>query len=146
MNASAARIYELAHCTERWPEFLPHYRFVRVIEDDGIKRTVEMAARRGAIPLRWTAVQSNDPNTYGIHFLHIRGWTRGMNVDWILEEHAGRTKVSIVHDVVFHFPIARKLLEQHLVTHYFIEGIASRTLACIKSLVEDNDLCKSDVL
>jgi aromatase len=136
IQAPASRIYAFAHATERWPEFLPHYRFVRVLRDDGDQRLLEMAARRGFIPVRWTAVQYNDPQTYGIRFVHLRGWTRGMDVAWILEEDGDVTNVSIVHDVVFRFPVAQNILERYVVTRFFIEGIASRTLARIKLLAE----------
>jgi aromatase len=136
IRAPASRVYAFAHATERWPEFLPHYRFVRVLHDDGDHRVLEMAARRGLIPVRWTAAQYNDPDNYGVRFVHLRGWTRGMEVSWILQGRSDVTTVSIVHDVVFRFPVAERTLERYVVTRYFIEGIASRTLACIKSLAE----------
>jgi uncharacterized membrane protein len=139
IQAPASRVYAFAHATERWPEFLPHYRFVRVLHDDGTSRVLEMAARRGVIPVKWTAVQYNDPENYSVRFTHLRGWTRGMEVAWILRECGGVTTVSIVHDVVFRFPFAHRMLERYVVTRYFIEGIASRTLACIKSLAEGSD-------
>jgi aromatase len=138
IQAPPSRIYAFARATERWPEFLPHYRFVRVLHEDGGVRVLEMAARRGFIPVRWIAAQYNDPDNYGVRFVHLRGWTRGMDVSWILEERGGVTTVSIVHDVVFRFPVAEQVLERYIVTRYFIEGIASRTLACIKSLAEES--------
>ena len=137
MNAPAARIYALAHDTLRWAHMLPHYRFVRLLGEAGDERTVEMAARRGIFPVKWTAVQRNDPALPAIYFKHVRGWTAGMDVVWQFEERDGRTKVSIVHDVVFQFPIARAQIEKWIVTKYFIEGIASRTLDCFKRLAEN---------
>lgn len=139
IRAPASRIYELARSTERWPDILPHYRFVRVLFDQGAGRIVEMAARRGIIPVKWTAIQCDDPQNYGIRFLHLRGWTPGMKVAWILKERDGVTDVSIVHDVVFRFPVARSLIERYVVSRYFIESIATRTLACIKTRAEAHD-------
>jgi aromatase len=139
IQAPASRVYAFAHATERWPEFLPHYRFVRVLHDDGTLRVLEMAARRGLIPVKWTAAQYNDPDRYRIRFIHLRGWTRGMDVAWNLRECGRVTTVSIVHDVVFRFPVASRMLERYIVTRYFVEGIASRTLARIKSLAEGSD-------
>lgn len=136
IDAPASQIYELAHATERWAQILPHYRYVRVLSDDGSTRTIEMAARRGIFPVRWTAVQRNDPREPAIFFRHIRGWTSGMDVVWQFDERAGTTHVSIVHDVTFRFPVAQKLIEKYVVTHFFIEGIARRTLACMKQLAE----------
>ena len=54
------RIVELAADVERWPEILPHYRWVTLLGGGGDRKVVEMAARRGRIPLRWRAVQKID--------------------------------------------------------------------------------------
>jgi ribosome-associated toxin RatA of RatAB toxin-antitoxin module len=136
ITAPASEIYEIAHETQRWPDVLPHYRFVHVLSVRDGRQTVEMAARRGMIPVRWTALQRNDPNVPAIHFEHVRGWTKGMQVEWRFEERDGRTTVSIVHDLSFRFPFAAKFIEKHIVVGYFIEGIARRTLACMKQLAE----------
>ena len=45
IRADMAEIYQLAAPVERWPEILPHYRWVRVLADNGDRRLVEMAAR-----------------------------------------------------------------------------------------------------
>ncbi|MDQ3657189.1 MAG: hypothetical protein M3457_19215, partial [Chloroflexota bacterium] len=50
-------IVALAVDTERWPEILPHYRWVTLLEGGGDHKRVEMAARRGRIPVKWRAVQ-----------------------------------------------------------------------------------------
>ena len=43
--ARAATIYGFAAMTERWPEFLPHYRSVRVLESRGAERSSSRWAR-----------------------------------------------------------------------------------------------------
>jgi ribosome-associated toxin RatA of RatAB toxin-antitoxin module len=136
IDAPAKRIYELASATERWPEILPHYRYVRVLAQDGANRTVEMGARRGAIPVRWTAEQRNDPVLPAIYFRHVRGWTRGMDVVWHFAEDNGGTTVSIVHDLAFQFPIAADMVGKYVVCGYFVHGIATRTLRRMKELAE----------
>ena len=42
-----------------------------------------MAARHGLVPLRWTAEQTNDPLRPHIAFRHVKGPTRGMDVEWL---------------------------------------------------------------
>ena len=128
VNAPAMRIFEYAGATERWPELLPHYRFVRVLERVGQRRIVEMAARRGLIPVRWRAEQVNDPVTPRITFRHVSGWTKGMEVVWRFEPTETGTKVSIEHEL--RSPIAP------IAAKYFIDPIASRTLACMKRIAE----------
>lgn len=134
--APPQRVYALAAATERWPEFLPHYRYVRVLEDRGATRVVAMGAWQDVFPIRWVAVQTNDEHTPHIAFRHLRGWTRGMDVEWIFEQHEGRTRVTIEHRLQFRFPLAAEWLGKHLVSDYFVHGVAAKTLARVKALAE----------
>jgi ribosome-associated toxin RatA of RatAB toxin-antitoxin module len=137
MRASPQTIFALASATERWPELLPHYRYVRVLRDDGLLRVVEMAAWRDRIPIRWTAEQTNDPVRPHIGFKHVAGWTKGMDVEWIFTPCAEGTEVRIEHRLAFQFPIAAEWLGKHVVGDYFVHDVASKTLATMKRLVED---------
>ena len=134
--APADAIYALAAATERWPEILPHYRYVRVLEQRGPTRTVAMSAWRDLFPVRWVAEQTNDPRTPHIAFHHVRGWTRGMDVEWIFEPLGDRTRVTIEHRLDFRFPVASGWLGRHVVSDYFIHGVAAKTLARMKTLAE----------
>ncbi|MGP6156435.1 MAG: type II toxin-antitoxin system RatA family toxin [Vulcanimicrobiaceae bacterium] len=134
--APPERIYRLASATERWPEYLPHYRFVRVLEERAGSRLVEMAASRDWIPIRWVAEQFNDPERPTIRFLHVRGWTRGMEVQWRFEPVEGGTRVTIEHRLKFRFPVAADWLGEHVVCKFFVDDVARKTLARIKALAE----------
>jgi ribosome-associated toxin RatA of RatAB toxin-antitoxin module len=79
------RVYALASLVEDWPTFLPHYRWVRVYGRDGNRRTVEMAAWRTGIPVRWVSHQWLWPEERRITFRHIGGLSRGMEVEWRIE-------------------------------------------------------------
>jgi hypothetical protein len=46
VRAPLAPVYEAARSVERWPEWLPHYRWVRFHEKRGAGGLVEMAAYR----------------------------------------------------------------------------------------------------
>ena len=134
--APPERVYALASATERWPQILPHYRYVRVLADDGTTRTVAMSAWRDVFPVRWVARQTNDPAGPHIAFHHVRGWTRGMDVEWTFEPRGATTLVTIVHRLAFAFPVASAWLGKHVVSGYFIHGVAAKTLARIKALAE----------
>lgn len=134
--APAQTIYALAAATERWPEILPHYRYVRILGRSGASRTVAMGARHGIFPISWVAEQTNDAATPHIAFRHVRGWTRGMDVEWLFEPTATGTRVTIEHRLRFRFPIAGAWLGKHLVCGYFVHGVAAKTLARIKALAE----------
>jgi ribosome-associated toxin RatA of RatAB toxin-antitoxin module len=116
---------------------LPHYRYVRVLAQRGQARTVEMAARHGIIPLRWTAEQTNDPVRPHIGFHHVAGPTRGMDVEWIFTPlDATHTRVRIVHRLAFIFPVAAEFFGKYVVSNIFIHGVATKTLARMKQLAE----------
>jgi ribosome-associated toxin RatA of RatAB toxin-antitoxin module len=135
ISAEPLHVFEIAGATERWPQILPHYRYVRVLQADGNRRIVEMAARRSlgplglSIPVRWRAEQLNDANRPQIFFRHLGGWTGGMQVFWRFTPLAnGKTRVRIDH--VLRSPLAS------FIGKYFIDPIATRTLQCIKNVVE----------
>jgi hypothetical protein len=88
-----------------------------------------MAARRGKIPVRWRAEQINDPEKPQIFFRHLGGWTRGMRVYWRFTAlHNGKTRVRIDHEL--NSPLAP------FIGRFFIDPIATRTLARMKELCE----------
>lgn len=134
--APAQTIYALAAATERWPEILPHYRYVRILGRSGASRTVAMGAWQDVFPIAWVAEQTNDAATPHIAFRHVRGWTRGMDVEWLFEPTATGTRVTIEHRLRFRFPFAAAWLGKHLVSDYFVHGVAAKTLARIKALAE----------
>ena len=131
--APARGFYDAVADVERWPSFLPHYRYVRR-DADG---SYAMAARRGWIPVRWWARVEADPAAPALRFHHVRGWTQGMEVSWSFTPSAGGTRVMIVHDLDVHaLPTARKWFTRRVIGEFFVEAIARRTLACVKRFVE----------
>jgi len=138
--APAKTIYDLAQDVAAWPRILPHYRWVKVVREDGLERVVEMAARRDFIPVRWTALQTLDPSTPRIGFKHLSGWTKGMSVAWTFEPCPSGTRVTIVHDLdEATLPLVRGWFGRRVIADYFIQSIAGRTLARMKRVAEDLD-------
>src|SRR5690348_3946802 len=139
ISAPAERIYELAARIERWPEILPHYRYVTLLRNEGNMRLAEMAATRDGIPVRWVSIEELAPMRHGIRFRHVRGVTRGMDVQWIIEPAAeGGALVRIVHE--FDPPWPRPfgpLVARYIVGRFFVHNIANKTLRRIKELAEE---------
>lgn len=134
-------IVALAVDTERWPEILPHYRWVTLLEGGGDHKRVEMAARRGRIPVKWQAVQDveRDGPTPIIRFHHVGGVVKGMDVAWTFVPGPESVAVTIDHDFTPPWPIVGNLISDHIIGPQFIEAIAGRTLNTIKGIVEDRD-------
>lgn len=140
IHASPARIYNLGAYIERWPTFLPHYRSVTLLRDDGHTRVAKMAATRdGGFPVSWTAREDLDPVRYRIWFRHVQGITRGMDVEWIIEPIPHGTEVRIMHDFNPPWPRIVGPLFAHYVVGDFIHNIARKTLRRIKDLAEAED-------
>jgi hypothetical protein len=141
MRGSFDRIVTLASDIERWPEILPHYRWVTLLDGGGDYKVVEMAARRGRIPVKWRAIQQIDRSgvTPVISYRHITGPMTGMDVAWTFETRSDVVDVSIRHDFPAPWPVVGGFVADHIIGPHFVSFIAGRTLATIKALVEDPD-------
>lgn len=136
MHAPFDRIFELAADVERWPERLPHYRYVRRLPAPGGERRFAMGARRGPIPVRWEAVQTPLPAERRIDFVHTGGVTRGMRVAWRFEQRGDAVDVSIEHRLDLGWPLIGGFAAEHVIGPQFVEAIAGRTLRRVKELAE----------
>lgn len=143
MNGDLDRIVALAADIERWPEILPHYRWVTLLDGGGDRKTVEMAARRGRIPVRWRAIQEieRDGASPVIRYRHIGGVTKGMEVAWTFTNGAGPGPVGVRIDHHFTppWPLVGRPVAEHVIGPHFVAAIAGRTLETIKAIVEDRD-------
>ena len=126
--ADPDRIFELAADIERWPEILPHYRYVRVLDESPLGREIAMGASRSGIPVRWTAIQDVRPETREIAYRHTGGVTRGMEVVWRIDPVERGTAVSIVHSLVPTRWWLRPALSRYVVGRLFVSHIAERTM------------------
>jgi hypothetical protein len=141
MRGELDHIVDLAVATERWPEILPHYRWVTVLEGGGDHKAVEMAARRGRFPVKWRARQDveRDGPTPVIRFHHIGGVTKGMDVAWTFAPGPGGVAVTIDHDFAPPWPVVGGVVADRIIGPHFVEAIAGRTLNTIKGIVENRD-------
>jgi ribosome-associated toxin RatA of RatAB toxin-antitoxin module len=136
IDAPLERIFPLAAEVERWPERLPHYRYVRRLPAENGERRFAMGARRGPIPVRWEAVQRPLPTERRIEFTHTGGVTRGMEVAWRFEPSEEGWEVSIEHELDLGWPLIGRFAAQRVIGPQFIEAIARRTLLRVKVLAE----------
>jgi len=136
MRAPWERIFPLAADIERWPEILPHYRYVRPVADSDGERRFAMGARRGPIPVKWEAIIRPLREQRMIEFVHTGGVTRGMWVAWRFEPIDGGTDVSIEHRLDLRWPVIGEFAAHRVIGPQFIEAIAGRTLRRIREIAE----------
>lgn len=136
VQAPPAELYELVSDLSRWVEYLPHYRYVRILEHENGTTRAAMSARRGRIPVFWEAVQTLDPNARTIRFRHVRGITRGMDVVWSFIPERGGTRARVDHELTFRVPVVGPWLAERVIAREFIEPIVARTLSCFRAIAE----------
>jgi ribosome-associated toxin RatA of RatAB toxin-antitoxin module len=135
IRGDVRRIFQLAAQVDKWPEILPHYRWVHVQQRRKRRSTVEMAARRGRIPVSWTAVQEVYPYER-ITYKHIKGFTTGMEVAWLFTPGQGDVQVVITHDFSLSWPLIGNFVSKYIVGKLFVRPIATKTLQHIKQTAE----------
>ena len=145
MRAPARLCFEVAADVESWPRLLPHYRFVRFQEKRAFgEGRVEMAAWRdfaGAGALRWPTWWVSEMHVDGrepaVHYRHVDGITRGMNVKWSFVPDGERTLVRIVHEWSGPaWPIIGRAAADAVIGPGFVSAIARRTLAGVAAEAE----------
>ena len=119
----------------RWPAYLPHYRWVRWIEGGPESGIVEMAALRGAIPIKWISEYRRDAAKPELWFRHLSAFTKGMEVRWIYEQRPGGVHIRIDHELSFRWPLLAPLANP-IIGEFMIGWVAPRTLSGFKKLLE----------
>mgnify|MGYP006285842335 CR=1 FL=1 len=153
VHAPLEPTFRTAADVERWPEILPHYRWVTFHREDGFGRgRVEMAAHRHFGPLPyptwWVSEMEADPDEGVIRYRHVDGITEGMDVEWRLTPADGdgpddggggvaRTRVVIVHDWEGPgWPLIGRFAAERVIGPHFVHVVADRTLAGIRARAE----------
>lgn len=140
VRAPLARVFALASDVERWPTFLSHYRWVRVLERGNGRCLVEMAAWRpfGMVryPAWWVSEMQVIPER-AVRYRHVRGITRGMDVEWQFRPGPSGVEVTIDHQWTGpSWPLIGRLAADRVIGPVFVHGIAARTLVGVKRQAE----------
>jgi len=136
MNAPLDRVFETASDLSRWPEILPHYRWVVYLDKSPSRNVVRMAAKRGWIPVSWTSEQVIDRKNRVVRFHHLTSLTRGMDVAWTFEPDKDSVQVQIRHDLTLDIPVVGGFIAHQIIGRFFVHHIAGRTLKHMKLYVE----------
>ena len=135
VRASPETCFSVAAEVERWPEILPHYRWVRFRRKDGFGRgLVEMAAWRNfgvglRYPTWWLSEMEGDESIPIVRYRHVEGITRGMEVRWEFLSEGEGTRVRIVHEWEGPaWPVIGRFAAERVIGPGFVSAIAQRTL------------------
>lgn len=145
VRAPLQTIFEIAADVERWPEHLPHYRFVRFLDRQVGGGIVEMSANRPFGPLAWPTWwvslmdvrQHRETTDPVIRFRHVEGITTRMEVEWSFRPVTEGTHVTVLH--LWNgpsWPVIGSIAARAVIGPVFVHGIASRTLAGLARAAE----------
>lgn len=135
MHVPGDAIFEAAANLEAWPQFLPHYRYIRYLERSPARNVVVMAAVRSGIPIAWTSEQIIDRAKREVRFNHLKAFTKGMEVVWRFTDTPAGVLVEIAHDLRFRIPALAPVAEP-IIGDFFIGYVANQTLRCMKKHLE----------
>jgi ribosome-associated toxin RatA of RatAB toxin-antitoxin module len=135
ITAPRLEIFETAADLARWPDILPHYRYVHFLERSPERDLVKMAATRSGIPISWTSEFVADRERVELRFLHLKAFTRGMRVVWTFRETSAGVLVEIMHELHFRVPALAPIAEP-IIGGFFIHHVANDTLRCMKAHLE----------
>ena len=139
ISGSFNRIFDLAADIARWPEILPHYRWVKILEKRDGEVEAEMAARHKGVPLWWRTIQRPIKEQKRIEFSHIGGITRGMQVQWTftpVQNDGTEWLVEIHHQFHPPWPPPGPWFAKRVIGEMFVKQVANKTLAKIKEIIE----------
>jgi hypothetical protein len=142
VHASAMACFRVGADVERWPDILPHYRWVRFQQKHGFGTgRVEMAAWRyfGPVPYPtwWVSEMQVDYAEPAVHYQHVEGVTRGMEVKWEFLPRGEDTLVRITHWWSGPgWPLIGRFAAEHVIGPHFVSAIAQRTLSGVAAETE----------
>lgn len=135
--------FQIAADVERWPEILPHYRWVRFHEKLGFGTgRVEMAAWRPfpaglKYPTWWVSEMRAASDEPAVYYQHVDGITRGMDVKWEFNSRAGGTFIRLFHTWDGPaWPLVKRIAGSLIILPHFVSAIAQRTLAGVTRAAE----------
>jgi aromatase len=135
MHAPREAIFETAADLAQWPRILPHYRYIRFLDQRPERSIVEMAALRSGIPISWTSEYVVDRERMELRFLHLKAFTRGMRVVWTFKTTPAGVLVEIMHMLHFRIGMLAPIAEP-ILGSFFIHHVANETLRAMKAHVE----------
>lgn len=143
--------FRVAADVERWPDILPHYRWVRFHESRGFGMgTVEMAAWRdffGPVryPTWWVSDMEADPDTPVVRYRHVDGITRRMDVRWEFIPAAPGCLVRVIHEWDGpRWPLIGAFAARHVIGPHFVSAIARRTIAGVCAEAERSAAARAE--
>ncbi|MFH1897862.1 MAG: SRPBCC family protein [Candidatus Desantisbacteria bacterium] len=134
INANLQEVFEVAIDFEKYPQFIPTYKEVNILERQDNKMIIERVGLAKGKPVRWKS-QVILEKYHSIKAQQLEGPLKGMMVYWSFEGVMGGTNIILIHEFEYKMPLIGNLIGK-----WFIAGIVKRmaqeTLEGIKNRVQ----------
>lgn len=136
INENIDKVFEVSVDFERYPEFLPIYKEVKILEKQGDKMIVERKSIVGKKEVKWRSSVIIEPNK-SIIAEQLEGPIPGMKIEWLFEEIAGKTKITLIHNFEYKkIPVIGHIIGK-LIVAKIVCKMAEETLRGIKAKIEE---------
>jgi ribosome-associated toxin RatA of RatAB toxin-antitoxin module len=138
IRAPLVKIFAVASNLQRWPEFLPHWRYNRYLSQTPSGGLVKMSCLCLGLKMIWVSEYRIDTENRRLNFHHKKSSkaTLGMEVVWnFVEMPEGFVRVSISHKLDKGRLIG-PAISFWVVKKFLLKDIEEKTLAGLKRKVE----------
>lgn len=136
IKADLNRVFSVAADMEKYPEFIPSYKEVKVVSREGNKMIVERIGQVGKKTVKWKSCVMLEPNK-SIYAEQLEGPIKGMQIQWLFEDTRDGVKITLTHDFEYKkIPLIGSLIGK-LIVAKIVKQMADETLKGIKIKVEE---------
>lgn len=129
--AKREKVFSVSTDFEAWPQFIPTYKEVRIIERKGNKMVIE---RKGSVGLRevlWRSEAELFPSQR-ISSRQVIGPIPDMEIEWLFEDVQEGTRIRLMHSFSYKkLPLIGWVIGRLIVARV-VSGMAQKTLEAIK--------------
>ena len=140
IHAPLNKVFVVAADLTRWPEFLPHYRYIRFLTHTPTGGIVKMCCVRRRILTTWISDFRIDTVKHELRLHHLRSTlnaTLGIKIVWSFEELPdGSVRTRITHDLRKKRLLISRRVTDWVLGRFFIDDVAAKNLAGLKRKVE----------
>ncbi|MBI4743855.1 MAG: SRPBCC family protein [Actinobacteria bacterium] len=110
INGNIDEIYKIAKDMEKYPEFMPDVKSVKVVAREENQTTTKWITSVEGTPICWTEVDVFDDENKNIKYCLIEGDLDKFEGEWIFTQNSEGTKVELTVDFDFGMPTLAELL------------------------------------
>lgn len=126
-------VFNVSSDFEKYPEFIPTYKRVRILSKEGRKMIVERESSSG---YKWKSRVFVDKDSRSIKAEQLEGPLKGMKIEWEFIEVEDGVKIVLTHEFEYKkVPLIGNLVGRLIVSR-IVKKMAMKTLEGVKKRVE----------